>query len=78
MDDRSVALRTVYPREKQRVGVLGWEYVVQAGSDLQRKIVHDAWEWVWWFQKDGRKAGDDERVITVALPARTPRGDSER
>jgi formylglycine-generating enzyme required for sulfatase activity len=78
MDDRSVALRTVYPREKQRVGVLGWEYVVQAGPDLQRKIVHDAWEWVWWFQKDGRKAGDDERVITVALPARTPRGDSER
>ncbi len=71
-DDRSVWLRTVYPREKQRTKVLPWDYVVHAGLDAQRKIKHDGWDWVWYFNKDAHHVGPDN-LLAVALPAKTPR-----
>ncbi|MFO0591975.1 MAG: SUMF1/EgtB/PvdO family nonheme iron enzyme [Polyangiaceae bacterium] len=71
-DTRSVWLRTVYPREKQRTKVLPWEYVVQSGLDAQRKIKHDGWDWVWYFNKDAHHVGP-ENLLAVALPAKTER-----
>ena len=71
-DERSVWLRTVYPREKQRVKVLPWDYVVHAGLDAQRKIKHEGWDWVWYFSKDARKVGPDN-LLAIGLPAKTER-----
>jgi formylglycine-generating enzyme required for sulfatase activity len=71
-DERSVWLRTVYPREKQRTKVLPWDYVVHAGLDAQRKIKHEGWDWVWYFNKDAHHVGPDN-LLAVALPAKTER-----
>lgn len=75
-DERSVWLRTVYPREKQRTKVLPWDYVVHAGLDAQRKVKHDGWDWVWYFNKDARHVGPDN-LLAVALPAKTEREKAE-
>ena len=71
-DERGVWLRTVYPRDKQRTKVLPWDYVIHAGLDAQRKIKHEGWDWVWYFNKDARKVGPDN-LLAVALPAKTER-----
>ncbi len=72
-DERSVALRTVYPRYGKRTKKLPWRYIVQWGLDLQRKIRRPGWKRVWWFDHyEGRK--DPARpVYTVRLPGVTAR-----
>jgi len=71
-DERAVWLRTVYPRDKQRTKVLPWDYVVHSGLDAQRKIKHDGWDWVWYFNRDAHRVGPDN-LLAVGLPAKTPR-----
>lgn len=71
-DDRSVVLRTIYPRNKPGLKVAPWDYTVHAGLDAQRRLSHAGWDWVHWFGHDGRRA-DVDNLVTVALPGRTPR-----
>ncbi|MEZ4313395.1 MAG: SUMF1/EgtB/PvdO family nonheme iron enzyme [Polyangiaceae bacterium] len=71
-EERTVWLRTVYPRDKQRTKVLPWDYVIHAGLDAQRKLRHDGWDRVFYFNRDAHKIGPDN-LLAVALPARTER-----
>ena len=71
-DERSVWLRTVYPKEKQRTKVLPWDYVVHSGLDAQRKIKHEGWDYVWYFNREARKVGPDN-LLAIGLPAKTER-----
>ncbi len=70
-DDQSVALRTIYPKHQRHNGTLPWEYVVQAGLDLQDKFRRPGWTWAWWLHQSGRKAPGGQ-VFTVGLPGGTP------
>ncbi len=66
-DEHSVALRTVYPRFKQRNRKLPWQYVVQWGPDLQERFRASGWSWVWYLHQNGHRAPDG-LVVTVGLP----------
>jgi len=71
-DDQTVALRTIYPKHQRHTGTLPWEYVVQAGLDLQEKFRRPGWTWAWWLHQQG-KVAPDGRVFTVGLAGPTPR-----
>jgi formylglycine-generating enzyme required for sulfatase activity len=71
-DEKSVILRTIYPRNKPGLKVAPWDYTVHAAFDAQRRFAHAGWDWVYWFGYDGRR-GDPDNLVTVALPGRTQR-----
>lgn len=73
MDERSVVLRTILPRWRSRSeGGDPWDYLVHAGIEEQRKIVHPGYKRTWWFAK-GAKRGDSPFLLTAGLPAATPK-----
>lgn len=72
-DDRSMIVRTSYPRSgggswKQTK----WDYVVHAALDLTRRIHRPELRWLWWLKADGHR---DEAVIAIALPGASPLAD---
>ncbi|MBI4705763.1 MAG: formylglycine-generating enzyme family protein [Deltaproteobacteria bacterium] len=71
-DRQSVVIRTIYPRNKPGRKVAPWDYTVHDGLDLQRRVVHEGWTWMHWFGAEGRR-GEPSDLVTIALPARTPR-----
>jgi len=71
-DERSVVLRTIYPRNKPNKKVAPWDYVVHAGLDFQRRIAGERVKWLWWLSQQGRRHAPGN-VVTIALPGRTTR-----
>jgi hypothetical protein len=71
-DERSLALRTVYPKMRQRGGTLPWEYHVHAVRDLRRTFLIPEWDRVWFYSTEGRRL-EPPRLIAIGLPGTTPR-----
>jgi len=69
-DDRSVLLRTVFPRSQKRDPTQKWQYVIQGAREAQRKLVRSGWSYTWYFNEDGHP-GAPENVVAIGLPGRT-------
>src|SRR5262249_34716556 len=72
LDERSVLLRTVYPRPKPRDRTQVWLYVIQSGLEAKRKLERTGYIWSFYFDEDGHPNAPQD-LVAIGLPARTPR-----
>jgi hypothetical protein len=69
-DDRSVIVRTSFPRSGGGSwNQTKWDYVVHAGLDLERRIARPELRWLWWLKSEGHRDGP---VLAIALPGAAP------
>lgn len=74
MDERSVMLHTTVPAGRGKT-LHDWDYVVQGGLDVQRRLRRPGWDHIGWLSAEGRRVAP--KLVTVGLPAKTPREPQE-
>jgi formylglycine-generating enzyme required for sulfatase activity len=71
-DDKSIWIRTITPRRKDRDPKDVWQYVIHNGIDAQRKLKRPGWDWTWYFNADGHPSAPKD-LIVIGMPGRTER-----
>jgi hypothetical protein len=72
VDERSVFLRTVFPRNRRRDPQQLWKYVEHGALEAQRRLSRDGWSWTWYFDEDSHPSAP-ENMAVIGLPGRTER-----
>jgi hypothetical protein len=72
LDERSVLLRTVYPRPRRQDRPWNWIYVVHDGIEARRLLARPGWSWTHYFDDD-KEPGTPDGLVAIGLPARTER-----
>jgi formylglycine-generating enzyme required for sulfatase activity len=68
--ERGVMIHTTVPQNRGKK-VHDWDYVVQDGHDVQRRLRHPGWDRIAWLNEEGRRVAP--KLVTIGLPAKTPR-----